>query len=72
MLTIIEKILFAVATLVSLYLTWRGVQRIAHNIGSGRGRIDWKLAWQRLGELIAKVGVFQPVFRRNRHGSAEQ
>jgi len=63
MLTIIEKILFAVATLVSLYLTWRGVQRIAHNIGSGRGRIDWKLAWQRLGELIAKVGLFQPVFR---------
>jgi Fe-S oxidoreductase len=63
MLTIIEKILFAVATLVSLYLTWRGVQRIAHNIGSGRGSIDWKLAWQRLGEVVAKVGLFQPVFR---------
>jgi Fe-S oxidoreductase len=63
MLTLIEKILFAVATLVSLYFTWVGVQRILANISSGRGRVDWRVIWRRIGELIAKVGLFQPVFR---------
>jgi Fe-S oxidoreductase len=63
MLTPIEKILFAIATLVSLYLTYRGVQRIAKNISSGQGKIDWSLAWKRIGDLIAKVIFFQPVFR---------
>ena len=63
MLTLIEKILFAIATLISLYYTYRGVQRIAKNISSGQGKIDWSLAWKRIGELIAKVIFFQPVFR---------
>ncbi len=63
MLTTIEKILFTLAVVVSLYFTWRGVQRILGSISSGQGRIEWKLIWKRLGELIAKVGFFQPVFR---------
>ncbi|HET9905503.1 MAG TPA: (Fe-S)-binding protein [Anaerolineales bacterium] len=63
MLTLIEKILFAIATAISLYYTYRGVQRIAKNISSGQGKIDWSLAWQRLGELISKVLFFKPVFR---------
>jgi len=63
MLTPIEKILFAIATVISLYYTYRGVQRIAKNISSGQGKIDWSLAWKRIGELIAKVIFFQPVFR---------
>jgi Fe-S oxidoreductase len=63
MLTPIEKILFAIATVISLYYTYRGVQRIAKNISSGQGKIDWSLAWKRVGELIAKVIFFQPVFR---------
>ena len=63
MLTSIEKILFAIATVVSLYYTYRGVQRIAKNISSGQGKVDWSLAWKRIGDLIAKVIFFKPVFR---------
>ena len=63
MLTLVEKVLFIAAVLVSLYFTWRGVQRILKNISSGRGRVDWSLPFKRLGALIAKVGLFQPVFR---------
>ncbi|HEY6073648.1 MAG TPA: (Fe-S)-binding protein, partial [Anaerolineales bacterium] len=58
-----EKILFLAAVLVSLYFTWNGVQRIIQNISSGHGKVDWSLPWKRLGSLIAKVGLFQPVFR---------
>jgi Fe-S oxidoreductase len=63
MLTLVEKILFVIATLVSLYFTYRGVARIMGHINSGRGKIDWSLAYKRVGELIVKVGLFQPVFR---------
>ncbi len=63
MLTLVEKILFSIATVVSLYYTYRGVQRIINNISSGQGKADWSLMFKRIGELIAKVGFFQPVFR---------
>ena len=63
MLTPIEKVLFALAVLASLYFTWQGVRRIIQNISSGHGKVVWSLVWKRIGELIAKVGLFQPVFR---------
>ena len=63
MLSLIEKILFALATLASLYFTYRGVMRIIAHISSGQGKPVWSLIWRRLGELIVKVGLFQPVFR---------
>lgn len=63
MLTPIEKILFALAVVASLYFTWRGVQRIIKNISSGHGKVVWGVVWKRIGDLIAKVGFFQPVFR---------
>jgi Fe-S oxidoreductase len=63
MLSPIEKVLFALAVLVSLYFTWRGVQRIIAHISGGQGKPDWNLIWKRLGELIVKIGLFQPVFR---------
>jgi len=63
MLSPIEKILFAVAVLVSLYFTYRGVMRIIGHISSGQGKPNWSLIWKRLGDLIVKVGLFQPVFR---------
>src|SRR5512142_163173 len=63
MLCLTEQVLFALAVLASLYFTWRGVQRIIRHISSGHGKIDWSLIPKRIGELIAKVGFFQPVFR---------
>ncbi len=63
MLSSVEKILFAMAVLVSLYFTYRGVMRIVGHISSGQGRPNWSLAWKRIGELIVKAGLFQPVFR---------
>jgi Fe-S oxidoreductase len=63
MLTLAEKILFVIATAASLYYTYRGVARIMGHINSGLGKIDWSLAPKRVGELILKVGLFQPVFR---------
>ncbi len=63
MLTLAEKILFVIATLTSLYYTYHGVALIMQRINSGQGKIDWSLAYKRIGDLIVKVGLFQPVFR---------
>ncbi|MFT3892868.1 MAG: hypothetical protein QM730_14645 [Anaerolineales bacterium] len=63
MLSPIEKILFAIATVTSLYFTYVGVKKIIGHISSGHGKPDWSLIWKRLGELIVKIGLFQPVFR---------
>ena len=63
MLTLVEKIIFTIFTLISLYLTYRGVMKIATHISSGQGKIDWSLLWSRLGNLILKIGLFKPVFR---------
>ncbi len=62
-LSLAEKILFALATIVSLYFTYLGVRRIIHHISSGQGRPDWNLIWKRIGEVIGKAVFFQPVFR---------
>ena len=43
MLTPIEMILFGLAVVVSLYYTWRGVERIIKNINSGKGKPDWNV-----------------------------
>jgi Fe-S oxidoreductase len=63
MLTTIEKILFVIATVVSLYFTYKGVMKIVGHIASGQGKVDWSLVWKRIGDLIVKVALFQPVFR---------
>ncbi|HJS19416.1 MAG TPA: (Fe-S)-binding protein [Anaerolineales bacterium] len=63
MLSPIEKVLFVLAVAVSLYFTYRGVKRIVAHISSGQGKPDWSLIWKRLGDLIVKIGLFQPVFR---------
>ena len=63
MLTVIEKVLLTLAVVASLYFTWLGVKRIIQQISSGHGKVTWSLIWKRIGELIAKVGLFQPVFR---------
>jgi len=63
MLTLAEKIIFSVATLVSLYFTYKGVTRIIAQIGSGQGKINWQIALRRLPELTLRMISFQPVFR---------
>lgn len=63
MLTLAEKILFALAVLVSLWFTWRGVKRIIHNIASGQGQPDWQVVAKQAGGALVKFLTFQPVFR---------
>ena len=63
MLSPIEKILFVLATIASLYFTYKGVMRIIGHISSGHGKPDWNLFWKRLGEVIVKAGLLKPVFR---------
>src|SRR5436190_9852492 len=63
MLSSIEKILFAIATIVSLYLTYRGTIRIVDHISSGQGKINWSLLPNRIPDLVTKYIFFQPTFR---------
>ena len=49
MLSPIEKILFIIFTLASLYFTYKGAMRIIAHISSGQGRPDWNLIWKRIG-----------------------
>ena len=63
MLSLLEKIIFTLGVIASVYFTYIGVMRIIRQISSGQGKIDWSLPFKRIGELIAKVLFFQPVFR---------
>jgi len=62
MLTPAEKIIFALALLVSLYFTWRGVARIIANIASAQGQPDWSVVLRKTGDALFKFFTFQPVF----------
>ncbi len=63
MLTLAEKIIFALALLVSLYFTWRGVARIILNITSAQGKPDWQTVLRKAGGALFKFFTFQPVFK---------
>jgi len=63
MLTSVEKILFILAVLGSLYLTWLGVRRILKIIGRGQGKPDWTQLYKRFWEVTVKVVPFRPLFR---------
>ncbi len=63
MLTLVEKLLFVFAVLLSLTLTWLGVRRILKIIGRGQGQPDWSLIRKRLWGVALKVGTFRPLFR---------
>jgi len=62
-LTIIEKIVFSLAVLASLYAAWRLAVRISKIISRGRGQVDWKLVSKRFLKVLFIVITFQPVFR---------
>ncbi len=63
MLTLPERIIFAVAVLISLYFTYQAVMRILHTLQRGHGRIDWSVIKKRIIAIPARVISFQPVFR---------
>lgn len=63
MLTLVEKILFALAALGSLYAAYRAVLRIGGVLKRGKGKIDWQLARKRLLAVLVKVASLQPTFR---------
>ena len=63
MLTLVEKIIFALVMIVSFYLTYQGTMRIIHQISSGQGKVNWALLPKRISDLIVKTFFFQPVFR---------
>ena len=63
MLTLVEKILFIIAVISSLYFTWRGTSRILKIIGRGQGKPDWTLLRKRLWEVTFKVVSFRTLLR---------
>jgi Fe-S oxidoreductase len=63
MLTLPEKLIFALAVIASLYLTFRAAQRIISILRRGHGKVDWVSARQRIGSTLVKTITFLPVFR---------
>jgi Fe-S oxidoreductase len=58
-----ERVLFLLATLVSVILTWRGVWRLSRIIARGDGDLSWKLIPKRLATVLLKTLSFKPVFQ---------
>ena len=48
MLSLLEKIIFAVALLATLLAAWFAIRRLVAIIGSGHGKPDWNLVPRRL------------------------
>ncbi len=64
MLTSVEQLAFAAGTIVAVYLTWRGLQRVVGAIARGHGRPDWGLARRRLVQVVFKRTLaLEPTFR---------
>ena len=63
MLTLPEKIIFALATLLSLYFTFLAARRIISIIQRGHGCPDWGVLRQRLISIPPRIISFQPLFR---------
>jgi Fe-S oxidoreductase len=63
MLTTAERVIFALAVVLSIYLTSRAISRILHIIQRGHGRPDWGVLKSRLLSIPPRIVSFQPVFR---------
>lgn len=63
MLSLPERIIFALAVLFSLYLTSRAALRIIRILQRGHGRPDWSVIWQRIISIPLRIVSFQPLFR---------
>ncbi|NUM46521.1 MAG: (Fe-S)-binding protein [Anaerolineales bacterium] len=63
MLTLIEKILFALAVFASIYAAWKAYDRLVKIISRGHGKPDWKVAQKRLVEVLVKTVALTPTWR---------
>ena len=63
MITIVEKIIFAIFALATMVAVYFAVRRLARLIGAGSGKPDWYLAPKRLWNVFSRIAIFQPVFR---------
>jgi Fe-S oxidoreductase len=63
MLTTIEKILFALFALITVYLAYRTGRKIAAVIGRGRSKPDWGAALKRLPDVLIRTAVLSPTWR---------
>src|SRR4030043_2224739 len=63
MLSLLERIIFALAVLLSLHLTFRGAIRIIRIVLCGQGRPVWNVLWHRLLTVPPRIITFQPLFR---------
>lgn len=64
MLTLPEKIIFALAALATVTLVFRVAMRIVRIIGRGHGRPDWRLIPRRLLDVALKSVALTPTWRR--------
>ncbi|MEJ2758243.1 MAG: (Fe-S)-binding protein [Anaerolineales bacterium] len=63
MLTTIEKILFSLFALITLYAAYQVARKIATVVGRGHGKPDWSQVPKRLVEVAARTLTLSPVFR---------
>lgn len=63
MLTLVEKIIFILAVLVTIFVAYRAVLRIIKILSRGQGRPDWSIVRKRLGQALIKTVTLQPTFR---------
>ncbi len=63
MLFPVEKILFTLAVIATLYAAGRAIERLVRIIGRGHGKVDWSVVPRRLIEVIARMVTLQPTWR---------
>jgi Fe-S oxidoreductase len=63
LLTTAERLIFALAVLVTIYLTSKAIDRLVRLIGRGHGHPDWALAGRRLADVVfRRTLALQPTF----------
>ncbi len=63
MLSSIEKVIFLLALIASLYGAYYGANRIVRSIRRGHGKVDWRSARKRTVSVFFRIISFEPVFR---------
>jgi Fe-S oxidoreductase len=64
MLTLLEKVIFVIAALITVALVLRAAVRIVRIIGRGHGKPDWKLIPRRLLDTAVKTLALTPTWRK--------